>query len=97
LVIIMLLCIGAIYSQENKDFTDGFDFTCFGTEPFWSVKINESKEIYFYNLADRKTFTTGVPEYSVVGWDEFSYSASSDDYTVKIIVKISFFILYNFL
>jgi len=85
----MLLFAGALYPQENKDFNDGYDFTAAGTEPFWSVKINENKEIYFNSLKDELTFTTGIPEYSETDKDNFSYSGRSDKYKINVFIKKS--------
>lgn len=89
LIVFLLLFSAILYSQENKDFKEGYDFTCFGTEPFWDVKINESREIFFSNLADKSSFTTGIPEYSETGKNEFSYSASSEKKSIIVNIKKS--------
>lgn len=78
-----------LFSQENKDFIDGYDFTCFGTEPFWDVKISEGRDISFDIMGNQVKFTTGIPEYQETGKDEFSYSASSDKYSIKVAIKKS--------
>jgi len=89
LILFALVFTTALFSQENKDFKDGYDFTCFGTEPFWDVKISDGKEISFDILGNEIKFTTGVPEYTDISKEEFSYSASSDKYSIKVSVKKS--------
>jgi len=89
LVLFCVLLFNSAFPQENKDFKDGYDFTATGTEPFWSVKINENKEIYFNSLKDELTFTTGIPEYSETDKDNFSYSGKSDKYKINVFIKKS--------
>lgn len=89
LIVFLLLLSAALYSQENKDFKDGYDFICFGTEPFWDVKISDGRDISFDILGNEMKFTTGLPEYSEKGKDEFCYSASSDKYSIKVTIKKS--------
>jgi uncharacterized membrane protein len=88
-VLLVLLIFQTAFSQENKDFKDGYDFSAFGTEPFWDVKINEEKEISFNTIADGTAFTTGIPEYTEINKDEFSYISTSDKYSIKVLIKKS--------
>lgn len=89
IVLLVLLIFQTAFSQENKDFKDGYDFSAFGTEPFWDVKINEEKEISFNTIADGTAFTTGIPEYTEISKDEFSLASTSDKYSIKVLVKKS--------
>lgn len=89
IAVLFLLLFQVTYSQENNDFKDGYDFTCFGTEPFWNVKISEGRDISFDIMGNQMKFTTGAPEYTEIAKDEFSYSASSDKYSIKVTVKKS--------
>jgi heat shock protein HslJ/uncharacterized membrane protein len=88
-LILFVLLFNSVYSQENKNFKDGYDFTCFGTEPFWDVKISDGKEISFDIMGNEIKFTTGVPVYTEISGDEFTYSASSDKYSIKVTAKKS--------
>lgn len=88
-VLLVLLIFQIAFSQEDKDFKDGYDFSAFGTEPFWNAKINEEKEISFSSLADGTSFTTGIPEYTVISKNEFAYAATSDKYSIKIFITKS--------
>lgn len=89
IAILFLLLFQVTYSQENDDFNNGYDFTCFGTEPFWDVKISEGRNISFDIMGNQIKFTTGIPEYAETGKDEFSYSAESDKYSIRVTIKKS--------
>jgi heat shock protein HslJ len=87
-ILLFFIILQSAYSQESKDFNDGYDFVGIGTEPFWDVKINETKEISFHTISDGTAFSTGIPELTLLSSNDVcSYSAESDKYSVKVLIK----------
>jgi uncharacterized membrane protein len=86
--VLFLLVSSLVYSQGNDDFKNGIDFSGAGTEPFWSVKIDFEKGIYFNSPGDDLKIETGKPEMSPTeNNSNFIYTASSEKFDLKVQIK----------
>jgi heat shock protein HslJ/uncharacterized membrane protein len=82
---VFLLFVSSAFSQDVDDFKNGIDFAGSGTEPFWSVKIDFEKGIFFNSADGELKFETGIPESTPVKNKEgVIYTAKSKKYEVKI-------------
>jgi uncharacterized membrane protein/heat shock protein HslJ len=82
---ILVLFVSSVFSQGVDDFKNGIDFTGSGTEPFWSVKIDFEKGIFFNSADGVMKFETGIPESTPVKNKEgVIYTAKSIKYEVKV-------------
>ena len=85
LVVLFILFTSNIYSQDSIDFKKGIDFIGVGTEPFWRIKVDEEKGMFFSLLADEMNIETGTPETIPLGIiDGFTYAAKTEKYIVKV-------------
>ncbi len=73
-----------LFAQSNKDFSKGYEFSGYGTEPFWEVKIDVEKTIYFKDVS-LPAIKTKAPEYvPVADARGFFYSGESKKYSVSV-------------
>ncbi len=86
LVILMIgLITSSVSSQTNKDFSKGFDFTGYGTEPFWDVKVDAEKTIQFNDNSTSFKIKTTLPKYvPIMDAPGFSYIGESKRYSVNV-------------
>lgn len=85
---LLVLLTSSAYSQNDDDFKNGVDFTGIGTEPFWSVKIDIEKGIFFNSADGELKFETGIPELVSGNINEgFAYVAESKKHKVKVLIN----------
>jgi heat shock protein HslJ len=88
---LLVLLVSSVYSQNDDDFKNGMDFVGTGTEPFWSVKIDIEKGIFFNTAGDELKFETGIPKSTTINDKEgITYTAETKEYEVNVkIIKES--------
>ena len=86
LVLFLLLALSA-RSQDDADFKKGIDFVGLGTEPFWSVKIDDEKSVSFDMMSNEIKFKTGKPEITNPDDKSITYTASNKKYFIRIDIK----------
>lgn len=85
LFLVFILIVSTVYSQDDADFRNGIDFVGSGTEPFWSIKIDFEKGMFFNSAGDELKFETGIPvPLTAHGNMEVTYSADAEKYKVKV-------------
>ncbi|MCX6163853.1 MAG: META domain-containing protein [Ignavibacteriae bacterium] len=85
LIIIFILLVSTVYSQDEADFKNGIDFVGSGTEPFWGIKIDFEKGIFFNSAGDELKFETGIPvPLTAHGNSEVTFTADAEKYKVKV-------------
>jgi len=83
LIILLALFVSSVYSQGMDDFKNGIDFAGTGTEPFWGIKIDIEKGMFFNSAGDELKFETGIPQVTQINDTETVYTAKSKIYEVK--------------
>ena len=85
LMLMILLSISSVKAQETDYFREGIDFKGIGTEPFWGVRIDAEKGIYFDNPAFDYVIETGVPKFvPIMDVTGFAYIGESEKYSIHV-------------
>lgn len=83
-VLLLLFCSFA-YSQTSDDSNTDYDFKGFGTEPFWTIKIDLEKGMFFDVAGDELKIETGIPNVTFSDNKTHTiYSAESDIFNIKV-------------
>lgn len=82
---LFVMFVSSVFSQGVDDFKNGLDFVGSGTEPFWEIKIDFEKGIFFNSADGIMKFETGIPESTPVKDKEgVIYTAKTKKYEVKV-------------
>ena len=86
--ILLVLLVSSVYSQNDDDFTNGIDFVGIGTEPFWSLKIDVEKGIFFNSAGDEFKLETGIPKIKPAEDKAcVTYIAESEKFNLKVQIE----------
>jgi|WetSurMetagenome_2_1015567.scaffolds.fasta_scaffold16076_2 heat shock protein HslJ len=82
---LLVLFVSSVYSQGVDDFKNGIDFIGTGTEPFWCVKVDIEKGIFFESPGKELKIETGIPKATSISDKEGTiYSAEAKKYELKV-------------
>lgn len=84
---LFLILISNVNAQIDEDFNNGIDFKGGGVEPFWSLKIDEEKGMYFELAGNELKFETDAP--IVKPTDKMSgriYTAESEKFNLRVTI-----------
>lgn len=83
-ILIVALFTVTASAQNSRDYSKGYEFSGYGTEPFWELKIDAEKTIYFKDVS-LPAIKTKVPKYvPVMDAPGFSYIGESKKYNVNV-------------
>lgn len=84
LFFLFVLLVSSVNSQDDENFKNGIDFVGSGTEPFWGIKIDFEKGIFFNSADGELKFETGVPKTTEINETEIICVAKTKKYDVKV-------------